>query len=67
MNVVDYLSVNHNEDVHYFTHRFQVSIILRKTKSAISAKERISNLLCDFNKPFNLGDGSKLFFKLDPG
>ena len=63
MNVVDYLSVNHNEDVHYFT---QVSIILRKTKNAISAKERISNLLCDFNKPFNLGDGSKLFFK-NPG
>ena len=63
MNVVDYLSVNHNEDVHYFT---RVSIILRKTKNAISAKERISNLLCDFNKPFNLGDGSKLFFK-NPG
>ena len=49
------------------THRFQVSIILRKTKNVISTKESISNILCDFNKPFNLDDGSKLFFKLDTG
>ena len=63
---IDLLSSNKTKD-RGFTHRFQVSIILRKMKNAISAKEKITNILCDFNKPFNLDDGSKLFFKLDPG
>ena len=46
------------------THRFQVSIILKDLKSSLSAKDFISNSLCDFNKPFLCDDGLKVFSRL---
>ena len=63
---IDLLSSNETRD-RGFTHRFKVSIILRKMKNVISAREFISQKLCDFKKPYLFDDGSKLFFTLDPG
>ena len=67
--LIELLSTHKTQNRGY-THRFQVSIILKDltlVKSSLSAKDIISNDLCDFNKPFLFDDGSKLFFKLDTG